>query len=473
MHLFAGRVSHTTLLKLFFVSAFLLIPAVSRIHAQTTDVHLSVLSLNPPKLKIKVAGGTGTSWSFRNTYARIVGLAERIDNFRGSDARGREVSVRKLAPGEFRSTEDVATVSYEVILTPPSNLGDMSHVSWLTEEHGFLMLGDLLPQFGSDFPGAINLTLDLPLNWLGASSVDPIGKGRYVVTQPEQAVFLVGHSLRTKDIRIGATGIKVVTGNRWAFKDSDVDKLVVKLIKENSTVTRHQLSGKVALLLVPFRGAVGPDRWSAETRGRNVVLLMGREASRGALLARLRVVLAHELFHLWVPNSLVLDGDYDWFFEGFTLYQAMLTALRLRYISFNDYLGTLARVYDSYRSSPERDKLSLIEASDRRWTTSSSLVYDKGMLVAFIYDLMLRRTSGNRATVADVYPDMFGVGSPKRQDANDLIISILSRRNGMDQFVRDYVEGTRELDLAQVLKPFGLVVETTGSITEIKVNSET
>lgn len=469
MHLLAGRVSHNILVRLLLVSAFLLVPALSRIQAQTSDVRLSVVSLNPAKLRIEVAGGKGGSWSFRNTYTRIVGLAERIDNFHGSDDRGRDVSVRKIAPGEFRSTEDVAKVSYEMMLTPPSSLGDMSHVSWLTEEQGFFMLGDLLPQPESDFPSMINLTLELPLGWVPASSLDPISKGRYAVNRPEQAVFLVSRLLREKEIRVGATEIRVVTGNGWPFKDSDVDKIVGNLIKENTTITRRPLSGKVALLLVPFRGAVGSDRWSAETRGRNVVLLIGREASRGALLGRLRVVLAHELFHLWVPNSLAFDGDYDWFFEGFTLYQAMLTALRLRYISFNDYLDTLARVYDSYRSSPERDKLSLIEASERRWTTSS-LVYDKGMLVAFIYDLMLRRASGNRATVSDVYPDIFGTGLPKRQDANELIISILSRRDGMEQFVRDYVQDTGKVDLAEVLKPFGLLVETTGSITELKVN---
>ena len=87
--------------------------------------------------------------------------------------------------------------------------------------------------------------------------------------------------------------------------------------------------------------------------------------------------MSHELFHLWVPNSLQLAGDYDWFFEGFTLYQALRTDLRLGLISFNDYLETIARVYDSYLAASDRDALSLIEASERRWTTSSSLVYEK------------------------------------------------------------------------------------------------
>ena len=179
-------------------------------------------------------------------------------------------------------------------------------------------------------------------------------------------------------------------------------------------------------------------------------------------------MLAHELFHLWVPNALAMEGDYDWFFEGFTLYQAMLTALRLHYISFNDYLDTIARVYDSYRSSAERDKLSLIEASERRWTTSASLVYDKGMLVALLYDLKVRRNSGNRTTVMDVYSGLFEATS-NHEDANDLIISMLNRRRGMDQFGRDYIVTAGEINLAKELEPYGLDVETTGSITEVKV----
>ena len=49
-----------------------------------------------------------------------------------------------------------------------------------------------------------------------------------------------------------------------------------------------------------------------------------------------------------MPNSLRLDGDYDWFFEGFTLYTALVTALELKFINFDELVATLGRVYDSY-----------------------------------------------------------------------------------------------------------------------------
>ncbi len=71
----------------------------------------------------------------------------------------------------------------------------------------------------------------------------------------------------------------------------------------------------------------------------------------------------------------------------------------------------MARVYDSYRSQPDHDRLSLIDASERRWTAAPSFVYDKGMLVAFIHDLMLRQLTRNEASGADVYPQLFRTGA--------------------------------------------------------------
>ena len=45
-------------------------------------------------------------------------------------------------------------------------------------------------------------------------------------------------------------------------------------------------------------------------------------------------------------------GDYDWFFEGFTLYIALQTALKLKLIRFQGVLNTLERVYNSYFLTP-------------------------------------------------------------------------------------------------------------------------
>src|SRR5205814_1010733 len=78
--------------------------------------------------------------------------------------------------------------------------------------------------------------------------------------------------------------------------------------------------------------------WSAETRGSTVVLLSGRMPSKLAAKAQLDGSLTHELFHLWVPNGLTLDGEYDWFYEGFTNYEALRVGMRRGQLTFQDYL---------------------------------------------------------------------------------------------------------------------------------------
>ncbi|MFZ0061931.1 MAG: hypothetical protein WAL47_07820 [Pyrinomonadaceae bacterium] len=461
------RISLLKQLKFLLVAAFLAVPAATT-QAQVSSVRISVLSLSPAKVAVELEGPGYSDWSFRNTYTSVVGLADRIENFQGQESQGRNVLVRKLAPGQFRFAEKVMRVSYEVLLTPPTNLGNLSHASWLNKEHGLLMLGDLLPDSAVGETPTLNLDFELPTGWTTASSRDAVGE-RYTVSHPEQAVFLVGTSLHSKTTRVGTAEIKIVTVGDWPFGDNTLSKIVAKIVDEYARVLRHPPPAKVGLLLLPFSGAVGPERWSAETRGQNVVLLMGKQAKSGAVLARLKVVLAHELFHLWIPNSLKLKGDYDWFFEGFTLYQALLTGLRLHYITFDEYLETLSRVYDSYRSSIERDKLSLLDASERRWTAAASLVYDKGALVALIYDLMLRRNSAGRETLTDVYPELLQAGQGSRQDANELLIGLLNKRAPMERFGEKFVEGKTEIDLASILAPFGLEVAT-GSSSRIQVS---
>jgi predicted metalloprotease with PDZ domain len=173
---------------------------------------------------------------------------------------------------------------------------------------------------------------------------------------------------------------------------------------------------------------------------------------------------------LWIPNSIGLKGDYDWFFEGFTLYQELLTGLRLKHIKFDDYLETLGRVYASYRSATERDKLSLLEASERRWTTASTLVYDKGMLVALIYDLMLRRNSHGQASLTGIYPALLREAAGGGKDANELVMRVLDARPGLERFSEQYVQSTWEIDLNRELAPFGLEVTNAGSVPRITVS---
>jgi predicted metalloprotease with PDZ domain len=442
----------------------------SNVHAQTVRTRIAVVSLRPPKLRIDLELPPTTVLSFRNSYGSAIGLAERIEWIQAGNASGEKVLVQKRAPGEFESKEMFTRASYYLHVSEPERAGHLAQVSWVNTDYGLLMLADLLPLARSETGASSRVRVDfvLPPNWTVASNVE-YPSGNFLTTDPDKAVFLIGPALHEKTLRVGSTTFSLITAGKWPFSDDEGIKVARKLLQEYSSVTAHELKRKTSLVLIPFPDDAGPDRWSAETRGDNVVLLLGNKASRKRVLARLAIVLSHELFHLWVPNSLWLAGDYDWFFEGFTLYQALRTDLRLKLISFEDFLDTIARVYDSYLASAERDRLSLIEASERRWTTSSSLVYDKGMLVAFMYDLSLQNLSNCRASSDEIYRQLFSRQATGQENANETIIRLLSNRAELQSFGIRYVRGTEKIDLEAAIAGYGLHFGRDGSRTKLLV----
>jgi len=458
---------------LLAILGFLVYPATGEVHAESLKVRVIVTSLSPARVLVEAEGPLTDTWSFRNVYAGIAGLGYRVESFKAATS-GETVSVRTLAPGEFRSSKEVSTFSYEIRLEERSRLAELSHVSWINQDRGFLMLADLLPRLGREsfIESLVTIEFKLPASWTIASALQPDKNQLYTVANIDSAVFYVGRELRETSAKADSMELALVSTGDWAFANRDALKVVTRIVKEHAKLTKHRLYGRSVVLLAPFNGAVGPERWTADTRGATVVLLLGSNASGRALLARLGVVLAHELFHLWVPNTLELEGDYDWFFEGFTLYQALLTCLRLNLIKFDEYLDTMARVYDSYRSQPDHDRLSLIVGSERRWTAAPSFVYDKGMLVAFIHDLMLRQLTRNRTTGADIYPELFRTGATAPGNANEVIMAIMNRQPGMNQFFERYVQNPGDIALDETIAPYGFRVETKDFRTRILINKE-
>jgi hypothetical protein len=311
----------------------------------------------------------------------------------------------------------------------------VAHITWLTNDYGVLMFADLLPQ---EF-ATVSVQFTLPSGWTVHSSINP-----ELVAEPAEAVFLVGRSIR----KATKKDVDSFIAANWPFKDSVAVNAAARVMDKYQALTGFKLP-RPAVMIAPLPVATGSTKWRAQTRGSTVLLLMDPHAQIANWRGQLEIIFTHEVLHLWVPNALRLQGDYDWFFEGFTLYTALLTALDVKAISFKEYLDTLGRVYDSYLSYPH--DLSLIEASERRWTNPWPLVYDKGMLVAFLYDLMLRRESAGKTTLASLYRELFRL-SADRTDGNEVIIKLLSSSPAAGEFVKKYVEGSQELELQHVLK---------------------
>jgi predicted metalloprotease with PDZ domain len=439
-------------------------------HAQSLSARISVLSLSPPRIKVEAERAGGTKiWSFRNAYAGINGLGDRIERVSLSNAHGSEIGIRKLASGEYEGAREATIIRYEVKLDPSLDTNAAAHASWLTAVRGLLMPGDLLPQ-----PLArLRLSLTLPAQWKTATLETQNGAGQYEIEDADLAVFFVGADVRVEENSVRHMAVKFATAGEWGFADQEVISIIRDILEKHERTIGGVAQKSVLILLAPFPQTADASRWSAETRGGTVIFLSGRSTSKTAGLARLSVPLAHELLHLWVPNGLALSGDYDWFYEGFTVYQSMRVSVQLGYLTFQDFLDSLARAYDSYLTQRERDNLSLVAASVQRWGGRNELIYQKGMLVAALYDLYVRQNSRGKRSLSDVYRSLFRLNqmSGERREGNATVIDALDRVAGGNQFSKQYITTVSPLDLTTLLETFGLKVRRNGARTQITVSN--
>ena len=438
--------------------------------AAGAQVENATITLVPESstVRVEVSGVPQKSWSFRDTYAGVVGLGKRVRKFQAPDSPGARNSVRELAPGHYEFGAPVATVTYEVNLTPPPRASDAAFVSWLNRERGVLLLSDLLP-LPTARPGShvtpLLVRVTTPEGWTDYSDTEVTALQAYRFEDTTDAVIVVGKDVRrTVQNRLGNL-FKLLIEGPWPFSDQEAMDTLLKVVQIHSEVGPLPCN-QVTLVLSTFPAAgTGANTWAAETRGCNVTILMGHVPSRVGGLAQLGNALTHEGFHLWIPNGVALGGDYDWFYEGFTMYQAARAVVRLGLVTWPEFLNAIARAYDGSVGSSGTQSLSLIEASKQRWTGGASTVYSKAMVVAFFYDLNLRTQTGGKRSLDDVYRRLFRE-HPRRStvkqleaDGNAAATAALRSQLSSTDFVERFITAPVSIDLKKELAPFGLRVE--------------
>jgi len=446
-----------------------------------------VVRLVPESNRVIIEGSCAPTkvWSFRDSYAGILGLGARVEKMRLFDNAGVEVPSRKIAPGYFASEVSASRFQYEVRLTPSAAASDAAKISWLNTERGLMMLADLLPNPSVTADdrhekGRIEIRFVLPASWSVHSHENETRPSNFDVVESDHAVFVVGSRLRVSRTTVAGMAFNLVADGDWAFTDSEASELAAKVLKAHRDVFGSMPAKQATLILLPFQGLLA-DRWSAETRGSTVTLLIGQIPSKVAALVRLSTPLTHELFHLWVPNGLALKDDYDWFYEGFTVYQAARTAVRLDLLTFPEFLNAIARAYDGYAAGVDHDRWSLVEASHRRWTVGESSVYSKSMVVAFLYDLKLRNQSHGKRSLDDVYRRLFQhyhsldpASSTLSNEGgdNDAVMNVLAGESMSQDFVQMFIRNPVAINLQTELAPFGLRAEKFGARTSISVSEQ-
>ncbi len=458
----------------------LVVVGVSNVGAQDLDATIKIDFRNGTTVQVEGSFNSSASvpgrrnLSFLTSVGGVGGLGDRVSQVQLFDSAGILVAFRKLAEGEYLSEGLFERWSYRLDLSPRSVRSASAHVSWSAETSGIIMLADILPLVGKAPTTARIRFADVGPSFLSepvpiySSSVKT--KEGYEVSDVEDAVFYVGYywerAITPKGFR------HLIIAGSWNFEPSDLSAAAAEVHDFYQKLLGSNRLERPIVAISKFPKPIGFGHWEAETRGSNVTIISSDMPFRTQSLQRLHEQLRHELFHLWIPNGVNLTGNYDWFYEGFALYESLKLAVALNRIRFEDLLDTLSRAHTIDGAQSQR--ISLITASNTRFAGSNTLVYSRGMLVAFLCDLALLEQSKGKRSVENVLAQLFEKHRKPAQamDGNAAVLSLLRADPQVVHIVDRYVTGTDKMDWTENLARAGIEDNDAGPVTTLRVKEK-
>lgn len=431
-------------------------------------------------VRIKIDGGiisvAGKKLRPANTEDRVLYLsseyaghkipAERMSALVLTSASGRSFAYTEIGNSDYLAHGGFSSWSYKLAPGIPTDNAAVAHISWLTADRGILMLDDVLPKF-SDNAVSAKIEFELPAGWKILGPARQVAANVFEVDDVEKTVFLVGKDWRA---RSGANGAPdVVIAGDWLFTDDEAAKMADEIYNDHRNLFGAGPAGRAQIVISKFPRPESHGTWEAETRGRSVVILSADMPFQTQSLQKLHEQLRHEIFHFWIPNSVNLSGNYDWFYEGFALYQALRTGVGANRIRFEDMLDTLSRAYNIDAAQDKR--ISLIEASSNRWAGANTQVYARGMIVAFLCDITMLQRSKGKNSVSDVLRRVYSEHSMSkpRKEGNAAVLGILESYDYLRPVTERYVKGRENIAWKSELDAVGLEAIEENHTVRLKV----
>ena len=433
------------------------------------DIKINPNSPNIVQVSGRLLKKSPVNWFFTKTAASADNLGARIFDFQLFDRAHRAAAVKKLIDGEYLADAPAADFQYRINLAPLPNAAARAHVSWISGEQGILMLDDLLPQFSpDDQPPAALIKIELPADWKIISGEKSTGGNVFEVKNVVKAVFAVGKGWRERK----TAHFNWAISGEWRFSDDEAAQTADEIGAGYEKLFGEMPGEKAQIMLAPLPKTANFGRWEAETRGQTLTILSADKPFPAQSIQLLHEQLRHELFHLWIPNNLNLNGNYDWFYEGFTVYLGLRTGLRMNRIRFEDFLATLAEAYrlDNLQTT----QISLLESSKNRWNGANRQVYARGMLIAFLCDAAIIKSGKGGRSIENLLREIYDAHRFPNEAANGntAILSVLKKQKPLNAIVKKYVEGAEKIDWESDLESFGIEAAAENSRAELRVKAK-
>lgn len=374
-----------------------------------------------------------------------------IRNLKVSDRTGRTLAVKGIGPEGWELVEPytgILSVSYEVDYSIPAanNWPAPREIAFVDASH-FSFVGRSV-FITTEVDSAARVNFVLKPGWHAVTAWTGRSRTEYSVEGSADLVanLIVLTNSRTVEINVGGFRLWVTPMGHWNAVRPDLLKVLNSVIPRYLRMMKYKPNESYSVVLLPTFDQ-GAESY------RNSFAFNSAGPSTNTNRPVWGHMIAHEIFHYW--NGWRLKGkDYassQWFQEGFTDYAAdlaMVTSGLNNDVTFRERLATQIAKYRNL-------KTPLAAPGNQKGTP----LYGGGSLVAFCWDIQIRRATGNKLNLEDVIGTMwrqsnYGVRKYDWKDIKKALDSVAS--GDWESFYRRYIEGTEGLPLDETFALAGL-----------------
>lgn len=358
-------------------------------------------------------------------------------------------------------------------------------MSYLDEGHAFIMANTLLMYLDDLRWSPVKIHLNVPKRWNRVSTGLEKVDGEQFTYQASDYDELVDSPIEIGNheiIRFKASGVdhEIAMYGQTNHDPGQIIRDFTRIIEE-STAIFGENPNKRYVFIIHHTG----KRQGGLEHANSTVLGMPRNTydSDESYLSLLNLV-AHEYFHLWMVKRLKpveLDTiDYEqemytdllWVMEGLTSYYDEKIMLKTGFYDSDKFINNLMYALSTIHNTPGAGVQSVAESSFDSWIkayrkdensdNSQISYYTKGQVLGAMLDLAIIGNSKGKYALDDVlrylYHEFYkkkGVGITA-QDFKEAVEKF--GKLNLDDFYRDYVYGTKPLDMAPYLDYAGVVL---------------
>jgi predicted metalloprotease with PDZ domain len=443
--------------------------------AHYVEVQMTINNIKKDELIVKMPTWTPGSYLIREFSKSIEAIAV-------NSASNKAVEFQKVSKNAWKINtkgQKSITINYRVYAFEIS-----VRTSFVDADHAFLSTSGifLYPDGGIAEPSIV--TIIPHKNWSKVSTgLEPVLSGKAFTYYAKNFDWLFDSPIEVgnQDVfEFQAAGVRhevaMVGGGNY-----DKEKLKADMAKlvEKETAIFGENPNKYYLFIVHnyLAGGGGLEHQNSTVLGAKRMGYTDPKTYKGFM-----GLVAHEYFHLWNVKRLrpVALGpfDYDnenyttnlWIAEGFTAYYDNLIVARAGLDSPSGFLGMLEGDINLVNNQEGNKIQPLSQSSFDAWiksyrpnenTTNTTIsYYNKGSLIAAMLDLSIINHSKGTQSLDDVmkfaYTEYYKNKGRGYTDAEFKTIFEKFSGENLDQFYKDYINGTETLDLPKYLNYAGL-----------------